>query len=182
MSAASRLVAALVLALPLARTGRPGLGGCVARLLRRSALVPAIERRWRWSTARSRRLRRDDPAGAGAAGRGSRELRTLVAVPTLLTRGRRSTSRSSGWRSTISAAGGDFISRCCPTGPTPPTETVDGDDALLDAAADGIARLNAATGRPPAATGSCCCTAGGSGTRGRGGGWAGSASAASSTS
>ena len=96
----------------------------------------------------------------------------------------RSKSRSSGWRSTTSRARkASSISRCSRTGPTPRTETVAGDDALLDAAAEGIARLNrrygpAAGGRPlPPAP-----SPAGLERRRSGGGWAGSASAASCTS
>ena len=62
------------------------------------------------------------------------------------------------------------------------TEHVEGDEALLAAAAEGIARLNRAMAPARRPIASCCSTAGGSGTKARGDGSAGNASAASCTS
>ncbi len=87
-------------------------------------------------------------------------LRTLVAVPVILSRSRRSARVSwSGWRCiTCPAPAARCIMRCCPTAPMPPPETTPEDAPLIAAAIAGIARLNAAY--PSAgATASFCCTA-----------------------
>ena len=63
---------------------------------------------------------------------------------------RTSRPRSAGSRSTTSAtATATFGSPCSPTGSTPPTEQVAGDDELLAAAVAGIDRLNERHGEAP---------------------------------
>ena len=79
-----------------------------------------------------------------------RILRTLVAVPTLLTTWRRSKSRSNGWRSITSRVRKAIcISRWFPTGPTPQTNTPKATWRSSRAAAEGIARLNLRYGPAP---------------------------------
>ena len=165
----------------LARIGR--LAGsacwrCSARFRRSTPAVALVNR------GVDARLRRDDPAGSGAARRRSAEPAHAGRRPDAADDARdASRSRSSGWRSTISPARKAIcISRCCRTGPTPRPNTPTGDEALLAAAARRHrAAESRATGRRPAATASSCCIAGGSGTTGEGDGSAGSASAASCT-
>ena len=94
-----------------------------------ATLLPALELARRRSRASAHARRRADAADHAA---------------------RPSRSRSSGSRSITSRARrATCISRCCPTGSTPATEHVDGDEALLAAAAEGIAELNRRYGPAP---------------------------------
>ena len=95
-------------------------------------------------------------------------------------------SRSSGWRSIISPAPAANSAIALLTDwLDADEEKVAGDDELLTAATEAIARLNAAygrrTGQGTRATASSSCIAAASSMRARTGGWDGSASAASCT-
>ena len=112
------------------------------------------------------------------------EFRTMVVVPTLLTR--RAEVEEQIERLEVhylANADGDVRFALLSDWPDAPTEHADGDEEILAAAVEGVARLNARHG--PTADGGdrfLIYTAGGSGTRAKASGWGGSASAASCTS
>ena len=109
-------------------------------------------------------------------------LRTIVAVPTLLTTRTASKSRSNALKSiTLRVRKAICISRLLTDWTDAANEHADGDDRLLDAAAEGIARLNVRYGPAPAEHAFFFFIAGGYGTKAKGDGSGGSASAASST-
>ena len=111
-------------------------------------------------------------------------LRTLVVVPMLLTSEADVEAQVGGLEvHYLGNREGDLRFALLSDWLDAPTEQVPGDDELLAAAAAAIDRLNERHGEAPGeAPGSCSSTGSEAGTRPRAAGWAGSASAASSTS
>ena len=141
-----------ILALPLLGVAQFGVGGSALCLLALLALVPASDA----AVALVNRhvTNRFGPTvlpGTGAsrrrAGEPAHDGRRADALDDAQ---RRSRSRSSGSRFTIwRARTAISASRCSRTGRTPPPRRAPGDDELLGAAAEGIARLNRRHGPAP---------------------------------
>lgn len=111
------------------------------------------------------------------------DLRTLVAVPTLLTSEADLLEQIERLEvHHLAGAGGDLSFALLSDGVDADQEVVDGDARLLAVAAAAIARLNRRHGPGRAAIASCCCIAVASSIPARTAGWGGSASAASCTS
>ena len=111
------------------------------------------------------------------------KLRTLVVVPTMLTSLETLAAHLERLEiHHLASVDGDLSFALLSDWADAAAERVAGDDVLLDAAVEGVARLNRQYGPAPRANASCCCIAGGCGTPHRVCGWVGSASAASSTS
>ena len=110
-------------------------------------------------------------------------LRTLVVVPTLLTRPEAVIEQVERMEiHHLASIGGEIQFALLSDWPDAASETTEGDDALLQTAVEAVARLNRRHRRRPAATGSCCSIADKYGTKASACGSAGSASAASCTS
>ena len=179
-------VAGVVLCLPLPGAGgRPAWSAGAWRAA--GAARPSAGDR---CGGRARQPRRHGGFGAtllpawSCATASRRSLRTLVAVPTLLT-SRRGVEEQIERLEVhyLASPDGDLYFALLSDW----ADAADGDDAEDDAPACGGARGHRAAQRAlrpsaPAATAFCCSTAAGSGTKRRAHGWAGSASAASSTS
>ena len=112
------------------------------------------------------------------------QLRTLVAVPTLLTTPEAIEEVIERLEiHYLASPEGDLHFALLSDWVDAATEHTAADEALLETAGRGIARLNQTVcARLRRATASCCCTAGGSGATCSNSGWDGNASAASSTS
>ena len=112
-------------------------------------------------------------------------LRTMVAVPALLTSLRAVDELVARLEiHHLASPDGEVQFALLSDWTDSPTEHAEDDEALLDAAVQGVEQLNARyrpdTSAPgPRATASSCCIVAGSGTRARPVGWAGNASAAS---
>jgi len=175
--------AAIVLSLPLFALGGAGVGGGWLVFLALLGLIPSID-------AATALVNRGVTRGFGATILPGVELlegvpshlRTVVAVPILLTTQAAIEEQierleihhlTSPERELHFALLSDWTDAA--------TETVEGDDALLEAAAAGIARLNRRYGPAPGGTVFSCSIGGESGTKGSSAGWGGSASGASST-
>ena len=124
------------------------------------------------------------PGSSSSDGVPSR-LRTLVVVPTLLTSEADVEAQVERPRGPLPrrTATATFGSPCCRTGSTPrPSTSPATTSSSRRRRRPSTGSTSATARRPGAAPGSCSSTGGGAGTRPRAAGWAGSASAASSTS
>ncbi|HEX9183236.1 MAG TPA: glucoamylase family protein, partial [Burkholderiales bacterium] len=151
--AAVALVAAIVLALPLLALAKAGLGGAWLGVLAGLGLIPAID-------AAMALVNRAVTRGLGATllpGLALRDgipahLRTVVAVPILLTTQAELEEQIERLEiHHLASPESELHFALLSDWKDAATETVEGDDALLDAAAAGIARLNLRYG--PAAGG-----------------------------
>ena len=151
MSAPAASVAAVLLAIPLFMLHAQGLGPAWLSLLGVLGVIPAID-------AAVALVNRGVTRGFGATllpalelrGGVPAHLRTLVAVPTLLTTADAIEEQIERLEvHHLASPEGDCISPCCPTGSMPRPSMSMAMQALLEAAIAGIARLNRRYGPAP---------------------------------
>ena len=150
--AAISAVAAILLAAPLLALSRRGLNLAVLGVLAALGAIPAIDAAVALvNRGVNARLRRDSAARPGAARRRSRaSAHARRGADAADDAGRRSKSRSSGWRSITSRAPRAIcISRCSRTGPTPRPNTPKATQPLVGSGGRGVARLNLRYGPAP---------------------------------
>ena len=181
--AAIALLGGIVLAAPLLGLHARGIGGWPLKWLALLGFIPALD-------VAVALVNRFVTRGIGAtilpglALRGGvpESLRTLVAVPAILTSHETiETLLESLEVHYLSSPDGELYFALLTDWPDAPSEQIAGDEALLQAAAAGIERLNRRYETGTRVRASTCFIAGGSGALGSGHGWASSASAASCT-